>query len=54
MIASFDNPKTPGLRFNSNKDALHLGALVAKDLKYWLSVNNLDPVKRYIDLEVGS
>src|SRR6266849_3223546 len=45
-------PKTPGLRFNTHKDALDFSAKSVEDSNNWLAVNNLDFVKRNKNAEI--
>jgi hypothetical protein len=52
MATLLHKPKTPGLRFNTHKDALDFSAKSVEDSNNWLAVNNLDFVKRYKNTEI--
>ena len=47
-----DNAEATGLRFYSQQDALDFATKCVEDSKHWLSVHNLDVVKRYKQAEL--
>src|SRR5579872_2409765 len=40
------------LRFDRQEDALHFAQQFVKDSQHWLAANDLDPIKRYRNVEI--